>query len=83
MIEHVLVGAVGVYLEDWPPAARLDGGAIVAPSDPALWFEAMAEGVRDPIRLRDLFERARRTLPALNDPVRQRAVWRLLLDIPA
>lgn len=81
LIEHVIAGAVGVYPANWPAAARLDGAAIVAPADPAAWFELLSQAVADPARLRCLAEAARSRWPVLNDPARQRAAWRTLLGL--
>lgn len=81
LIEHGIVGAVGVYPEDWPPARRIGAGAIIAPGAPGDWFETMADAIGDLPRLETSAATASRRLQSINNVTMQRSIWSTLLDI--
>jgi hypothetical protein len=81
LIEHGIVGAVGVYPGDWPPARRMGTGAIIAPDAPGDWFETIAGAVDDLPQLGSTAGAALRRLPAINNVTMQRRIWSTLLDI--
>ena len=66
LIEHGIVGAVGVYAQGWEHGARLRGAALTAPADPADWSAALARIVAERVRLPALAVRA---AEALADPI--------------
>ena len=79
LTEHAIIGAVGVYPEDWAPAAALGGGAILAPASPAEWGETLAKIDRSTLRATAAC--AAETLRQTNALPRQRALWQQLLGI--
>lgn len=79
LIEHGVLGAVGVYPRDWAPAARLGQGAILAPSDPADWEASLFASVAERRDLAGRAAHAAAALARLNDPERQRRFWRSML----
>ena len=81
LTEHAIIGAVGVYPEDWPPAELLAGGAILAPPSPARWGEALA-GINR-AALAETAARAADALRQTDSRARQAALWHSLLGLPA
>jgi len=75
LIEHALVGAVGVYPEDWAPARLVAQGALTAPSEPVDWEVALEAAVAARGGLADLAEAAAASLAKPDWAGRQRALW--------
>lgn len=75
IIEHGLVGAVGVYPADWAPAAALGKAVLVAPPDPADWTATLIEAVSDPSALAQRRAAVPTVLGGYADPERQRRFW--------
>jgi hypothetical protein len=75
LLEHAIVGAVGVYSRSWPTASELQGCAILAGPDAADWIAALSPYLEEPQSLRPLVQAARRVLGPLNDPTSQRRFW--------
>lgn len=75
LIEHAIVGAVGVYPRDWAPAALAGSGAVTAPSDAADWEESLVAAVSDPRVLAERAIQAASAVASLNDPQRQTNFW--------
>lgn len=82
IIEHAIVGAVGLYPEDWPPALLAADGCLTAPADPADWREALTDAVNLKAQLAYLARQAARSVGVCNDRAAQRALWSDILDIP-
>ena len=81
LIEHAIVGAVGVYPVDWHPAATLGEGAAFAARDPASWYEAVGGLLQNPAGLAPRAAQTALNLRHLDDSSIQRAFWRKLLGI--
>ncbi|MEN2786371.1 hypothetical protein ACFOKI_06135 [Sphingomonas qilianensis] len=81
LIEHGIVGAVGVYPANWLPAQRIGDGAILAPDSPADWFDTLATRIDHPQLLVEPALVAGDQLPAINNLAMQRATWSTLLNI--
>jgi hypothetical protein len=75
LIEHGIVGAVGLYPEDWGPAALLGDGAILAPNDPSEWEECLHLAVKRRDKWAQRGAAASLALAQLNDPAQQRRFW--------
>ena len=75
LLEHAVVGAVGVYSRSWPTASQLQGCAILAGEDAADWIVALSPYLEEPQRLRPLAQAARAVLSPLNDATSQRRFW--------
>lgn len=82
VIEHAIVGAVGLYPENWSFAHLTGGGCLMAPADPADWAQALKDTVRQRAKLAGLSQEAARSVASLNDRTAQRALWSDVLDIP-
>jgi hypothetical protein len=75
LVEHALVGAVGIYPEDWQPAGLVNGGALAAPSDPAQWEAAVEAAIARRDELAGLAQTAAQRLGDRDWPGRQRRLW--------
>ena len=75
LLEHAIVGAVGVYSRSWPTANELQECAILAGEDAADWIAALSPYLEEPQRLRPLAQAARQVVGPLNDPTTQRRFW--------
>jgi hypothetical protein len=76
LIEHGIVGAVGLYPEDWGPAALLGDGAILVRNDPSEWEACLLTVLERPSELSQRAAKCAKVLVAFNDPARQRAFWK-------
>jgi len=81
LIEHALVGAVGVYPEDWAPARMVEGHALTAPSDPTQWGDALEAAVAGRERLAAMAEGAARDLAMRDYRATQRRLWGDFLEL--
>lgn len=81
LIEHGIVGAVGVYPEDWGPAHRLGDAAIFAPSDPARWGERLGDILAKREELVHGAAQAADILCRYNSPAAQADMWSAILEI--
>lgn len=81
LLEHCVVGAVGVYPCDWAPAAALGEAAILAPSDPRLWYDDLRRAASDRINLRRRGQAAVDALASRFNPSTQRRFWRDIFDL--
>jgi hypothetical protein len=75
LLEHAIVGAVGVYSRSWPTAVELQGCGILAEQEAADWIAALSPYLEEPQKLRPLAQGARRVLGLLNDAASQRRFW--------
>lgn len=75
LIEHAIIGAVGVYPCDWTPAALVGPGAVTAPSDAADWEESLVAAVSEPRALAERATQAASAIASLNDPRHQTDFW--------
>jgi hypothetical protein len=75
VLEHAIVGAVGVYSRSWLAAEKLQGCAILAGENAADWIEALSPYLDEPRKLRPLAQAARQIVAALNDSTSQRLFW--------
>jgi hypothetical protein len=75
LIEHALVGAVGVYPRDWAPAGLVAGGSLAAPADPAEWEAAIEAAVAARHDLAGLAKVAANRLGGCDWRGRQRQLW--------
>lgn len=82
IVEHAIVGAVGLYPEDWPLVHLAGGGCLTAPANPADWGQALKHAVRGRTELAELSRQAARSVALHNDRVVQRALWSDVLDLP-
>lgn len=76
LIEHGIVGAAGLYPEDWEPAGSLKDGAMLAPSDPSGWEACLLCAVEHPAELARHATASAEALATFNDPARQQAFWK-------
>lgn len=83
IVEHAIVGAVGLYPENWPLAGLTKGGSLAAPTDPADWAQALSDAVERRGDLARQAQQAARALTAYHDPAAQRALWKEVLDLGA
>jgi hypothetical protein len=81
LLEHCLVGAVGVYPRNWSPAAALGPGAILAPPDPSRWYNDLRDAVSDPEALRHRMQEAAGALAPHFTPSTQRQFWRNVFNL--
>ncbi|WP_152524757.1 glycosyltransferase family protein [Novosphingobium lindaniclasticum] len=81
IIEHAVIGAVGLYPENWVTASLTGGGSIAAPVDPADWAGVMRRAVEQGSELANLARQARRSLALANDQTAQRVLWAELLGL--
>ncbi len=82
LLEHGVVGAVGVYPCFWPTAMELDGGAILVGDTSDEWVAALSPYLHEPSRLRPLARTAHSILHEMNDPAAQRKFWGSVLSLP-
>ena len=84
LIEHAIVGAVGVYAEDWAPAAPLlrTRGAFAAPSNPADWADVLGRAMTARAALQPMAHTSAKYLSACGFHATQQSLWRDLLSIP-
>jgi len=77
MIEHGIVGAIGVYSAGSLIAEHVEMGAsgIVVDNRQKDWVEAISEAIAHPDRLQAVFEAGRDYATQLNDRQTQRAFW--------
>lgn len=80
LLEYGVVGAVGAYSKNWPPARQVDGGAIIADGQHE-WIEALFSALAAPDKLLSLAASARPTLDRLNNAATQRRFWSELLGM--
>lgn len=81
LLEHGVVGAVGVYSDNWFPASELKQQAIVTGENVQDWVDTISATLAAPEILRKLAQQARPTLDRLNDPTTQQRFWGELLDV--
>lgn len=75
LFEHAIVGAVGLYPEDWPAAGMAGDGTMPAPSDPSCWAETLAQAVARRGEMAVLAARAAESLSRYDTGSMQRAIW--------
>lgn len=75
IVEHAVIGAVGLYPQDWPLTRLTGGGCLTAPIDPADWRDALKQAVEEGASLAALARQARRSVTAYHDRTAQRALW--------
>lgn len=83
LIEHALVGAVGIYPEDWIPATMVAGHALTAPSDPRGWADALEDAVARQGVLAEMAAGAAAQLGARDYAGSQRRLWHEFLGLEA
>lgn len=83
IVEHGVVGAVGLYPESWPFAQMVSGGSLSAPADPASWAAALKDAIGRRGQLADLAQQAARALTAGPGRAAQRTLWSDMLDLSA
>lgn len=81
LLEHGVVGAVGMYHDGWEPAATLAEGTIAAGPTRDDWRDTLSAVLAAPESLRARSAAARPTLDTLNDPAPQRRFWIDLLGL--
>jgi hypothetical protein len=81
LIEHGIVGAVGMYPRGWATARCLNGAAIEAPDDPGDWEPVLERTIREAHRLADISGRAATALTPYTDPAIQCRLWGELLGV--
>jgi hypothetical protein len=81
IFEHAIVGAVGVYPRDWPPAAMVAGGCVLAPEDATTWTQCLIETMERRLTLATLGEAARTLLEKDHHGTAQRRIWANLLNL--
>ncbi|WP_321505334.1 hypothetical protein [Breoghania sp.] len=77
VIEHAMLGAVGLYSADWAFADHIGHGetGLLVENDEAAWVAAILSALEDPAALRAMQVRARASAAILNDPAPQRRFW--------
>jgi hypothetical protein len=75
IVEHAVIGAVGLYPHDWPLTQLTGGGCLTAPADPANWGDALKQAVENRESLATLAALARRSVMLHHDRAAQRALW--------
>ena len=77
VIEHAVLGAVGLYSADWAFADRIRNGetGFLAPNEEGAWVAAILAAMDDPAGLRAMQAKARAAAELLNDPAAQRRFW--------
>lgn len=81
IIEHALIGAVGLYPANWPTAELTGGGGLAAPADPAAWTGPLHQAIERGAELADLARQATQSLAPMHDQRVQRALWAKLLKL--
>lgn len=82
LIEHVVVGAVGIYSAGWYQARHLTHGdnAFLADGSVA-WRDALEQAISDRAALAAMFAKAKRLAASLDDPSAQQAFWERTLAL--
>ncbi|MDJ0933209.1 hypothetical protein [Breoghania sp.] len=77
VIEHAMLGAVGLYSEEWCFANEIRDGetGLLAPNEVGAWVDAILAAISDPQGLRAMQNKARAAAAILNDPPPQRRFW--------
>ncbi len=75
LFEHAIVGAVGLYPQDWPAARMAGAGAMLAPADPSCWAGALAEATARRGEMAVLAAAAAGSLSHHDTGSMQRAIW--------
>lgn len=75
IIEHAIVGAVGVYPAGWEASAALGDAAIAAPDDPRCWHDCLMSFMGHVESTAHRARRARADLIPLADPAKQQRFW--------
>ena len=82
LIEHAIIGAVGLYPEDWQPGRELalahpanSPAALLAPADPADWYDALEAAIMRGAELGAIAAAASRQLSSRNFAAMQRELW--------
>lgn len=81
IIEHMLVGAVGIYSDGWSGARGFSDCAILAGPRQEDWTAALSQALSRSEDLATIFERACTKVGAFNNPVPQRALWSDVLEL--
>jgi hypothetical protein len=81
LIEHAIVGAVGIYPGSWAPARVLGDAAFAAPATPSEWANILTKVVAHPKQLIPMAERSMAAIAVCNDPAAQRRLWSSIFDI--
>jgi hypothetical protein len=81
LLEHGIVGAVGIYDRAWRAADILSDQAIFAADNEKDWTQTLSSALERPESLRHLMLQGRPILDRLNDPSTQRCFWSELLDV--
>lgn len=81
VVEHAVVGAVGMYPRDWPTAQFAGGGSLTAPADPADWANVLKQAVAERTGLAALARQARQSVAVHHDWAAQRALWSDVLGL--
>lgn len=86
LLEHAIVGAVGVYPENWQPGRELTLGtaatdtaripaALLAPADPADWLDTIERAIARPGELAAIAAAANQTLSFRQYCAMQQKLW--------
>jgi len=81
IIEHAIVGAVGIYRDDWEPALMLHEGAISAPADLRLWETCIRNAIENVDLLEAKAASAAATVRELQLRSAQLRFWSQLLKL--
>ena len=83
LIEHAVVGAVGIYSAKWQHAEHVAHGVngFLAENSLEGWEHALNQAIEKRAELKQIFERSRAVVTELNDRQRQEAFWRHLLQL--
>lgn len=80
LIEHALVGAAGMYPEDWSPALA-HPGLLLAPGHPGDWRDAIANAIDHINKLQSYVEIFRESVACIHPFAVQQALWKRVLSI--
>jgi hypothetical protein len=92
LLEHAIVGAVGLYPENWPPGRALalgepggtppaTPGALLAPADATDWADAIEAAINRRTDLAAIAAAARQTLSLLRYCAMQQSLWSDILGL--
>lgn len=81
LLEHGVVGAVGMYSSDWPASKILDAKSLSADGSTDQWIDMISSRLAQPENLRQLILHSRPVLTELNDHNVQRNFWSELFGI--
>ena len=81
LTEHAIVGAAGLYPQDWAPAKALGTGALLAPAEPANWGEAITQAITSPTLLAQTAATAAAALTCQDAAAVQQELWARILGI--